>query len=157
MTGKILTFDEIEKTSKKERINRKKIILVGGCFDLLHKGHIDFLNQAKRHGDRLFVLLESDDNITKIKGKNRPINSQSNRTIVLSSLKSVSYIIPLRGMTKSEEYDKLIVLIRPNVIAITKGDPHSTRRKEQCEMVDAKLVLIERVITPSTTELIKGI
>lgn len=158
MAGKILTIEEAGKVSKQERVKGKKIILVGGCFDILHKGHVLFLEKASREGDVLFLLLESDENIKKRKGENRPINSATKRASILSALPYVHYIIQLRGVTKNEEYDKLIVQIKPDIIAITKGNGQIKKRKEQCRMVGAKLkIVIDRIATPSTTDLIEFI
>lgn len=157
MAGKIVTIDEAAKISKKIKSDGKNIILAGGCFDILHPGHIKFLTESKKHADILFLLLESDENIKKFKGENRPINSQNNRSIVLSTLFSVDYIIPLRGVTKNEDYDKLIVQIQPDLISITEGDKNIERRKEQCEKVGAKLVKIEKIDGASSTSYIESI
>lgn len=156
--SKILTTEEAGKISKQEKAKGKKIILAGGCFDILHLGHLKFLEKAKEQGDLLFVLLESDGNIRKRKGENRPINNQPNRASVLSALPYVDYIISLRGMTKDEEYDKLIVQIKPGVIAITSGDKQIEQRRRQCKMIGAQLKLvINQIDSQSTTDLIKQI
>ena len=126
-----------------------------GCVDILHSGHISFLDAAKKGGDLLFILLESDENVRNKKGEGRPLNPQENRSMVLSALPSVDYIIPLRGMTKNDEYDKLILQIRPDVIAMTKNEPGFEQRKKQASMVGAKVKLvIDRVKEKSTTGLI---
>lgn len=155
MAGKILTIEDAVKVSKQARTKGRKIILAGGCFDILHLGHIAFLDAAKKQGDLLFILLESDENVRNKKGKGRPVNPQEDRSIVLSVLPSVDYIVPLRGMTKNDEYDKLIVQIKPDVIAMTKGEPGFEQRKRQASMVGAKVKLvIARVKEKSTTGLI---
>ena len=128
-----------------------KIVLVGGCFDILHAGHIKFLNESKKFAEILILLLESDINIKKYKGESRPINTQSERAKVLSSITSVDFIILLKGMTKNEDYDKLIVQIKPDYIALTKGDENKSKRELQCKMVGAKLVEVEKVEGYSTT------
>lgn len=154
---KIITVDEAVQISKTNKDQHKKIILVGGCFDVLHAGHISFLENAKKNSDLLFLLLESDENIRKIKGENRPINSQKNRSIVLGTLSCVDYIIPLEGMTKNQDYDKLIVQIKPDYIALTKGDKNIIHREKQCELVNAKLVQIEKVAGLSSSNFIEGV
>jgi rfaE bifunctional protein nucleotidyltransferase chain/domain len=156
--NKITTIDQASKLSLKFKQAGKIIILAGGCFDILHLGHLKFLEKAKEQGDLLFLLLESDENIKKRKGENRPINKQSHRASILSALPYVDYIIPLEEMTKDEEYDKLIVQIKPAVIAITSGDKHIEKRKMQCEMIGAQLKeVINQMDSPSTTDLIKQI
>lgn len=145
---------DLQKYYKKQK---KKIVLAGGCFDILHSGHLYFLLNAKEKGDVLVLLLESDENIKLRKGNGRPINSQKNRSIVLSNLKFVDHIIMLEGMTKSEEYDKLIVQIKPEIIAVTSGDKFIKRRMEQSQKVGAKLEIIDKINTPSTSDLISNI
>lgn len=75
------------------RNNNKTIILTNGCFDILHKGHVTYLNEAKKQADYLWVLLNSDNSIKKLKGENRPINNQEDRAFVLSNLKAVDKVI----------------------------------------------------------------
>lgn len=154
--NKIIQTDVIDKVVEKIKKLGKTIVLVGGCFDILHVGHTLFLETAKKEGDFLFVLLESDENTKKKKGEGRPINSQKKRTAVLCALKFVDYVIPLIGVTKNEDYDKLIVQIKPDVIAMTKGEPGVEQRKKQAVAVGAELKLvIDRVKEESTTGLIK--
>ena len=155
---KILKLSEVKETASQQRNLKNKIVLAGGCFDILHSGHLEFLKNAKNAGDILFLFLESDENIKKRKGENRPINNINTRASILSSIPYVDYIIPLKYVTKSQEYDKLIVQIKPDVIAITKGDKYVSQRMIQCELVGAKLqVVVENIPTPSTTDLIKYI
>ena len=132
----------------------KSIVLTGGVFDILHRGHIEFLKSAKKLCDIHFVLLESDESTKERKGSNRPINSQKHRSIVLEALDSVDYIVLLEGVTRNNDYDKLIVQIKPNVIAITEGDRNIKQRKNQANMVNAKLLSIKKKENPSTTDLI---
>ena len=153
--NKIIETSKIAQVIEKLKKSEKKIVLAGGCFDILHSGHISFLDAAKKGGDLLFILLESDENVRNKKGEGRPLNPQENRSMVLSALPSVDYIIPLRGMTKNDEYDKLILQIRPDVIAMTKNEPGFEQRKKQASMVGAKVKLvIDRVKEKSTTGLI---
>lgn len=155
---KIITPLDAALISMEQKALNKKVVLVGGCFDILHVGHIKFLEEAREKGDILFVLLESDANIRRKKGKNRPINPSKYRSTVLTTLLSVNYVIPLQGVTKDKEYDKLIVQICPNIIAMTQGDSQIERRKTQCLLVGAKLELITTIVEgKSTTELAKKI
>ncbi len=154
---KIISIRDAAQISEDLKNQKKKIILTGGCFDILHVGHIKFLADAKKAADFLFLLLESDENIKRIKGKKRPLNSQKNRSIVLSALFSVDFIIPLEGMTKSQDYDKLTVQIRPDFIAITAGDKNIVQRKQQCKMVGAKLIEVAKLEGVSSTNFIKKI
>ncbi len=158
MAGKILENNKISETIRKLKDEKKKIVLVGGCFDIIHPGHILFLEAAKKEGDVLILLLESDENIKKRKGEGRPINSIKNRQIVVSSIGDVDYIIPLVGVTTDEEYDRIMIQIRPEVIAITEGDSQTEKRKKQCESIEAELkVVIKKIDNKSTTALINEI
>ena len=133
-----------------------KRILVGGCFDLIHYGHIKFLTEAKKQGDLLIVALESDDNVKKYKGTNRPIHKQSERAEMLKSLKMVDEVLSLPPMNSDQEYFNLVKKIKPNIIAITKNDRQTENKKKQAELVGAKLVVVTPRIEPySTTDLIK--
>ena len=136
--------------------SKDKIVLVGGCFDILHLGHVIFLEKAKRLGDKLVVLLESDENIKKNKGNNRPVNNQENRAKMLMSLKAVSKVIKLPEMKTDEEYLALIKKIKPSVIAITGGDKRIFQKKEQAKMVGAKLVkVIKQIPYQSTSRIVE--
>lgn len=128
-----------------------KIVLVGGCFDVLHLGHVIFLEKAKKLGDKLIVLLESDKNIKKEKGNNRPINNQENRAKMLMSLKAVDEVIKLPEMKTDEEYVTLIKKISPSIIAITDGDKRRLQKKEQARMIGAKLVVVTKLVPSQST------
>lgn len=156
MTKKILTIEEAARVSEQAKIKGKKIILTGGCFDILHLGHILFLKAAKKQGDILIILLESDENIKKIKGVNRPINSQKERAIILSAISYVDHIVLLGKMTKDKDYDRLMIQIKPDIVAMTDKDPQIEQRKKQCEMVGAELkVAIKKINNVSTSSLIE--
>ena len=71
----------------------KRIVFTNGCFDLIHMGHISYLESAKSFGDILIVGLNSDRSITSIKGKGRPINTQSDRAYILAALEVVDYVV----------------------------------------------------------------
>jgi FAD synthetase len=134
---------------------KKKIVLVGGCFDLLHFGHISFLKQAKSLGEYLVVALESDENVKRMKGESRPIHTQAQRKEMLESLSVVDEVIVLPAMHGYRDYSKLVRKIKPAVIAITQGDPAKDKKSEQANEVGAKLIEIPKIHTPSTSQLVK--
>lgn len=103
----------------RNRLKQEKQILVftNGCFDIIHRGHIEYLNEAKKMGDFLLVAVNSDESVRKIKGNNRPINSQEDRAIVLDNLKPVDGVIIFDEETPYE----LIKLIVPDVL-VKGGD-----------------------------------
>lgn len=133
----------------------KKIVLVGGCFDILHYGHISFLKKAKSFGDSLVVALESDRNVKKLKGKGRPIHSQKQRKHMLESLSFVDKVILLPTINTDKDYDDLVLSVKPSVIAATHGDQIIDKKKKQAESIGASFVVIPKVRTPSTSRLVK--
>lgn len=133
----------------------KHVVLVGGCFDLIHFGHVSFLKKAKTHGNYLLIALESDENVRRMKGKSRPIHSQQQRKSMLESLSVVNEVMLLPTMTENKEYFDLVKTIKPAVIALTEGDPHLSHKKDQAESVGAQVVVIPKIHTPSTSQLSK--
>ncbi len=147
--NKNLSPDKSVSPLKKGR-NHKSIVLVGGCFDVLHVGHIIFLEKAKKIGGKLIVLLESDKKIRENKGKNRPINNQDNRALVLSKLEMVDKVIKLPYL-KTDDYFEIIKKIKPSFIAVSKDDKNLSRKKEQAKLVGAKLVEVTKQIPSQST------
>ncbi|MBI5614278.1 adenylyltransferase/cytidyltransferase family protein [Candidatus Gottesmanbacteria bacterium] len=133
----------------------EKIVLVGGCFDVLHYGHIQFLITAKNHGDRLIVALESDENVKTRKGNNRPIHTQAQRKAMLLALSCVDEVIELPTMDTDQKYFNLVTTIKPSVIAITEGDPYKEKKSSQAASIGASVIEIPKIHTPSTTQLAK--
>ncbi len=154
--GKILNLQKAKTTAQKINLQKKSIVLAGGCFDILHIGHIKFLELARKKGDYLFILLESDESVKKLKGEKRPINSQKDRAQILSALSFIDYIIPLNGIMESRDYDNLVENIRPKIIAVTKNDKALIHKQRQAKKVNAKVVcVIERLEDKSTTKFAK--
>lgn len=132
-----------------------KKILVGGCFDLLHFGHTEFLKAAKTHGDYLVVALESDENVRRMKGDTRPIHTQLQRKAMLESLKCVDEVILLPVMKTDEEYAQLVARVHPSVIAVTEGDTMIEKKRKHAALVEAEVIVIPKIHTPSTSQLAK--
>ncbi len=132
-----------------------KTVLVGGCFDFIHVGHIDFLKKAKQHGDKLIVMLESDETIKRLKGEDRPFHTQQQRKEMLEELRTVDEVIMLPPLTTDEEYFETVKKIHPDVIALTEGDPLLEKKMKQTELVGAKVAVIPKTTTYSTTTLAK--
>jgi rfaE bifunctional protein nucleotidyltransferase chain/domain len=137
-----------------KRIVNKEIVLCGGCFDILHTGHINFLAEAKKLGDLLVVLLESDKNVRRLKEKGRPVFSQKERAEVLSSIRSVDMIVLLPPMKTDEEYEKVVSLFKPKIIAVTCGDPLLSKKKIQAEKVKGKVKILPFIKKLSSSKLI---
>ncbi len=133
----------------------KRVVLVGGCFDILHFGHISFLQEAKNKGDYLVVALESDESARRMKGPSRPIHTQQQRKQMLKALVCVDEVISLPAMHGDTDYFNLVRKIHPSIIAITQGDPIKEKKEQQANQVGAKLVIIPKIHTPSTSQLAK--
>lgn len=131
---------------------KKNTVLVGGCFDILHFGHIYFLKKAKKLGDILVIALESDENTRKLKGPKRPIHTQKQRAEMLKSLSFVDKVILL---PPSPDYLSLVKKVKPDVIAATQGDPLIKNKEKLAKLVGAKVVMIPKIKTPSTTQIAK--
>ncbi len=99
------------------RKNKIKIVFTNGCFDLLHKGHINLLNKASTYGDILIVGLNSDYSVKKLKGEDRPIENETVRSKNLLNLQFVNYVIIFDSDTPQD----LIKIIMPNVL-VKGGD-----------------------------------
>ena len=132
-----------------------RIVLTGGCFDLLHIGHARFLSKAKRMGDYLVVLLESDRKVKKLKGANRPLFAQKERAEMLSALGSVDLVVLLPTMEKDSDYLDLVTQISPDIIAVIENDPRLKEKKRQAKKVGGKLKVIPLTKTFSTSKLAK--
>lgn len=135
-------------------VKDKKIVLVGGCFDIVHLGHLIFLEKAKAKGDELIVLLESDENIRKNKGQNRPINNQENRAIFLTKLKMVDHVIKLPEMKSDEEYLEILKKVKPNIIAVSENDGNIEKKRRQAKEIGAKVLKVSKLIPHQSTSLI---
>ncbi len=104
-------------------------IMVFGTFDLIHPGHVFFLNTAKKLGDKLTVLVSNDNNVKKIKGK-KPVNNQKTRAFMISSLKPVDEVILGKNTT---DFFKIIKTTKPNIIAL--GYDQKINEKELKEKI----------------------
>ena len=148
----LISFKDINHLLTKYRKENFKLVFTNGCFDLLHKGHIDLLLNAAAFGDKLFVGLNSDKSVKKLKGDSRPIQNEKNRAQKLLELKYVNHVIIFDDLTPK----KLIHIISPDVLV--KGGDYKTN-----EIVGAKHVIssggVVRIIplTPgfSTTSIIE--
>ena len=128
----------------------KRIVFTNGCFDLLHAGHISFLETAKSFGDVLILGLNSDRSVTSLKGKERPINIQTDRAYILAALESVDYVVIFDEDTPID----LIQTINPDIL--TKGGDYKNQ-KVVGEDFAKELKIIDFIDGKSTTITIKKI
>ncbi len=110
--NKILTLQDLETKLREWSKENKKIVFTNGCFDIIHQGHIDYLAKAKDLGDILIIGLNTDQSVSTIKGKNRPIQDQESRAIILASMQFVDAIVYFSDPTPYE----LISSIQPDIL-----------------------------------------
>jgi rfaE bifunctional protein nucleotidyltransferase chain/domain len=108
---------ELDKAIAEIKSSGKKIVFTNGVFDIIHRGHVEYLNEAKKLGNVLIVGLNSDSSVKIIKGENRPINNENDRAYVLSSLKPVDHVV----IFEEEDPYNLIKQIIPDFL-VKGGD-----------------------------------
>tara|TARA_A100001035_G_C27655983_1_gene441531 strand:- start:184 stop:648 length:465 start_codon:yes stop_codon:yes gene_type:complete len=126
----LISLKDINQLLNTYRRENFKLVFTNGCFDLLHKGHIDLLSNAAAFGEKLFVGLNSDTSVKKLKGKSRPKQNEKTRALKLLELKYVNHVIIFEDMTPQ----KLIHTISPDVLV--KGGDYKKN-----EIVGAKHVI----------------
>ena len=154
MPGKLKNLDEIAELAAEARQSRKKIVFTNGCFDLLHRGHVHLLRQAKAHGDLLIVGVNSDRSVKTIKGPTRPILPENDRVELIAAMEMVDYVV----LFDEPDPYHLIAAIRPNVLA--KGGDWGADRIIGSDIVKrdgGQVALIPYLMGFSTTEIIERI
>jgi D-beta-D-heptose 7-phosphate kinase / D-beta-D-heptose 1-phosphate adenosyltransferase len=139
---------------KAYRDQGRKIVFTNGCFDILHRGHITYLAQAKALGDVLVVAVNSDDSVRRLKGQERPVNTLEDRMHVLAALDSVDLVISFDENTPVE----LVKLVKPDVYV--KGGDYTKASLPEAPIVEAlggSVVLLPYLVDRSTTSMIKRI
>lgn len=132
----------------------KKIVFTNGCFDILHVGHISYLENAKKQGDILIVGVNSDASTRRLKGPTRPINNENDRACMLSALKSVDYTVIFDEDTPED----LIAYLKPSIHV--KGGDYKKEDLPETKIVEAyggKVVILNFVEGKSTTNIINKI
>ena len=152
--SKIKTIKELKNISEELRNRNKTIITTNGVFDILHIGHIRYLQEAKKLGDVLIVAINSDSSTKKIKGPKRPLNNEKDRTEALAALECVDFVT----IFNEESPIKILEQIKPN-IHVKGGDYDMSQiiEKDAVEKNNGKIVLIPEVKGYSTTALIHRI
>jgi len=148
--SKIKDFTQISRIAKRLKEQKRKIIFTNGCFDILHRGHASYLEQAKGLGDILILGLNSDESIKRLKGESRPINTLEDRAFVIGALESIDYVVPF---TQDTPYE-LIKLIMPDIVV--KGADYKDKEVIGSDIAK-EVVLIAFVEGQSTSNIIKKI
>lgn len=154
MKRKVKNHDELREIVTDLHSAGKKVVFTNGCFDILHTGHVRYLNVAKSYGDVLVVAINSDDSVKRLKGKDRPIMDQSERAEVLSALGMVDYV------TVFEEDDPhhVIAELLPDVLV--KGGDWEVEKIVGRDIVEengGKVYSIPYIEGASTTNIIERI
>ena len=146
----IKTFEDIDSIVSRCRANGKKVVFTNGCFDILHVGHVKYLQIAKSFGDILIVGLNSDASVTRLKGPTRPVNIAEDRAYLLAALEAVDFVVPFGEDTPYE----LIKMIQPDVLV--KGGDYEGKSVVGTEFA-GELKLVDFVDGKSTTKTIEKI
>ena len=146
----IKNFDAIKTIVNRYKANGKKIVFTNGCFDILHVGHVKYLQIAKSFGDILIVGLNSDESVSRLKGPTRPVNIAQDRAYLLAALEAVDFVVPFSDDTPY----KLIKMLRPDTLV--KGGDYEGKEVVGTEFA-SELKLVEFVDGKSTTKTIQKI
>ncbi len=146
----IKSFDEIKSVVERYRKNGKKVVFTNGCFDILHVGHVKYLQEAKSFGDVLIVGLNSDTSVKRLKGESRPVNIAEDRAYLLAALEAVDFVVPFEDDTPYE----LIKMLSPDILV--KGGDYKGKDVVGVEF-SGELRLVDFVDGKSTTKTIQRI
>jgi rfaE bifunctional protein nucleotidyltransferase chain/domain len=152
---KLFSLAQAQENRERLRANSRKFVLTNGAFDLLHPGHLFFLQEAARLGD-LYVALNSDESVRELKGPSRPILKEMYRAYALSRLEDVKGVVIFRTKRLTEEIRKLKpdIYVKAGDYSLGKLDPGE---REALEEVGAEIMFLEFLPTFSTSALIARI
>ena len=153
---KIITWDDLAKWRKAVRASGKKLVVTNGCFDILHLGHVTYLENARNFGDALLIGVNSDAAVRGLKGTGRPVNSETDRQSVLAALQSVDGVCLFTDVTAT----KFLAAAQPDIYV--KGGDYTLETLNQderraVESAGGKIVLVPFVPGKSTTGLLEKI
>jgi len=151
--GKLLTAERMQLERQELRAAGRQLVFTNGCFDILHTGHVSYLEFARNQGDALVIGLNSDTSVQRSKGPNRPINPQDDRARVLQSLRAVDYVV----VFDEDEPRALIEKILPDVLVKGADWAHYVSGRDVVEAHGGKVVLADLVEGRSTTSTIERI
>ncbi len=154
MNAKILTLDELARRAEEMRAGGEKLVLTNGCFDLLHVGHIRYLQQAADLGDRLAVAVNGDESVRTLKGPGRPLNGADDRAEVLAALECVDFvtIFPTVRATAVIEAVRPAIYVKGGDYTVESLDPEEVAALKKA---GAEIKTLPLVPGKSTTRLIE--
>ncbi len=160
MQNKIKSLEKLVKHIHNKKKNQKTVGLITGCFDIIHPGHVHFIQEAKSHCDILILGVENDENIARVKGTGRPIHTFEERALILSEMKSVTYLFKIDQIFKhytpesDDYYHKLIQDINPTFYMLNPDtDAYWEKKKDQATSLGINIVNIKRKYQQSTSEI----
>ncbi len=147
----VVSKSDLEALAKKLRSEGKKIVATNGCFDLLHVGHVRYLKSARQLGDVLIIGLNSDASVSKLKGPERPVNSESDRAEILASLACVDYVSVFTEDTANE----FLKLVKPDIY-VKGGDykPQDLPEYPTVKELGGEVRILQHVPDKSTTSIL---
>ena len=148
---RILTPEQARQERDRLHAEAKKLVFTNGCFDILHRGHTQYLAFARAQGDALVVGLNSDASVRRAKGPTRPVNAEQDRAFVLGSLRAVDFVV----IFDEDEPRDLISQILPDVLVKGKDWAHYVSGRDIVEAHGGKVVLADMVEGKSTTATLK--
>ena len=152
--GQLLRRENVANFVDKLHKSGKTVVATNGCFDILHVGHVRYLEETKKFGDVLIVALNSDKSVKRLKGEGRPINNENDRAEVLNGLKSVDYVV----LFDEDSPADLLAEIKPDVH--TKGADYTVETLPEAKIImenGGRLEFIQFVPGKSTTSTIAKI
>lgn len=152
--GKVVSQEEIIKIVRAGQAGGKTFAATNGCFDILHVGHVRYLQKTKEKADFSIVMLNSDKSVKLIKGESRPINNEKDRAEILTALQCVDYVV----LFEEKSPAKLLESIKPDIY--TKGADYTIETLPERDVVtrnNIRVCFIDFVEGKSTTNIIKKI
>jgi rfaE bifunctional protein nucleotidyltransferase chain/domain len=147
----LLTVDEAAALADRLRAAGKRIVLTNGCFDLLHVGHVRYLREARALGDVLFVGLNSDAAVRRLKGPGRPLLPSAERAEILTALRAVDHVV----LFDDDTADRLVTRLRPHVHAKgTDYTPESVPEEASVRAIGGRVIIAGDPKTHSTRDVI---
>jgi rfaE bifunctional protein nucleotidyltransferase chain/domain len=154
VSGKLKNLEDLKVIAADARSQGKKLVFTNGCFDLLHRGHVHVLREAKACGDLLITGINSDSSVKQIKGPGRPVLPESDRSELVAALEMIDYVVLF---DEPDPYE-VIAAIRPDVLV--KGGDWSGAKIIGADLVEeagGRVVVIPYIKGFSTTEIIERI
>jgi rfaE bifunctional protein nucleotidyltransferase chain/domain len=154
MSGEVVSLEEARALRERAASQGKRVVFTNGCFDLLHVGHIRYLQEAKEQGDMLFVGLNDDESTRRVKGPGRPYVDQGDRAELLAALRCVDYVV----LFSEETAERLVEVLKPEVYV--KGGNYRREELPEASIVagyGGEVYLTSLVADRSTTDLVSTI